>query len=210
MYNLQILPDTLLMGSVLLAILLANPTVLTLATGVVGTQFIAHGMGALLMRAAPDSAVARTSLDACTGGFIGQSWNNLFYKGTEHLWHPLAPSVYMSTVGFFTGYGASLSQLYKEEIEAGMAPRSTLIASGVITAILVIITLAYRYSSGCESLFGAAAGLALGVALGYLGAIIVGYATDRRATNLWGIPLLRDRINNGSAVYICPKNQSTQ
>jgi hypothetical protein len=48
-------------------------------------------------------------------------------------------------------------------------------------------------------------GSIFGIAFGYLGAIALGYATDRRATNLWGIPLLRDRINNGSALYICPK-----
>jgi hypothetical protein len=84
-------------------------------------------------------------------------------------------------------------------------PRNTLIGLGVLTAVLVIITLIFRIGSGCESLLGAFGGLILGSLVGYLVAIVLGYITDRRITNLWGIPLLRDRINAGSAVYVCPK-----
>ena len=51
----------------------------------------------------------------------------------------------------------------------------------------------------------AVGGMAFGFLLGYLTAILTGYITNRRGTNVWGIPLLRDRINAGSAVYVCPK-----
>ncbi len=204
LYNLQILPDSLILGTTVLAILLTNPTVAALAAGALGTQALTHAVGALLMAFQPGAAVPRSSLDVCTGGYTGLSWSRLFRMGTEHLWHPLAPSPYMTTLGYFAGAGASLSQLYKDEIDAGVWPRHTLIACGVITAILLILALTFRYASGCESFIGAVAGLLFGLALGYFGAIILGYATGRRATNLWGIPLLRDRINNGSAVYVCP------
>lgn len=206
LYNLQILPDSLIMGTVVLAILLTNPTVVALAAGALGTQALTHAVGAIVMASyQPESAVPRSSLDTCTGGYIGQSWARLFRPGTAHLWHPLAPSVYMATLGYFTAAGAALSQIYKEEIDAGVWPRRTLIACGVVSAILLVLALTFRYASGCESLFGAAVGLLFGAAAGYFGAIILAAATDRRGTNLWGIPLLRDRINNGSAVYICPK-----
>jgi hypothetical protein len=148
--------------------------------------------------------VVRSSLDICTGGFIGRSWNRIFKLGTEHLWHPLAPSVYLSTVGFFVGYGAALAQLYKEELEAGMLPRGGVSACMVLGAVIALTAFLFRYSSGCDSLLSGTGGLVFGLLLGYFGANILGYATNRRGTNLWGTPLLRDRINNGAPVYVCP------
>jgi len=205
LYHLQILPDTLLMGAVVLAILLANPSVLALALGCAATQAITHAVGATIAAAQPQTAVLRSSMDTCTGGYIGRSWGRLFRGGTNMLWHPYAPSVYLATVGFFVAYGAALSQLYSEEVAAGMMPRSTLIAMGVITAVFVVLTFVFRIGSGCDSVFGTIAGFVFGFLLGYFTAILTGYFTNRRGTNLWGIPLLRDRINAGSAVYVCPK-----
>lgn len=203
-YHLQILPDLLVAGSVLLAILLANPTVVALAIGALAAQGLTRLAGTLLMMAQPSAAIVRSSLDVCTGGFIGKSWNRLFRVGTEHLWHPLAPSVYLATVGFFVGYGAALAQLYKDELNAGLLPRGYVAASIPIAAVIAIVALVFRYFSQCESLLSSLTGLAVGLLLGYFGAVILGYATNRRGTNLWGIPLLRDRINNGAAVYVCP------
>jgi hypothetical protein len=205
LYQLQVLPDTLLMGSIVFAILLANPPVLALALGLTATQGIVHAAGTAIAVAQPGQTIVRSSLDTCTGGYVGRTWGRLFRAGTEALWHPYAPSVYLATIGFIVAYGAAISQLYMEEVQAGMMPRNTLIGLGVLTAIFVLVTLIFRIGSGCESLLGALGGLALGSLLGYLVAIVLGYATDRRGTNLWGIPLLRDRINAGSAVYVCPK-----
>lgn len=204
LYHLQVLPDLLIAGSVLLSVLLANPTVVALAVGALATQGLARLAGMMLMVVQPDDAVVRSSLDVCTGGFIGKSWNRLFRIGTEHLWHPLAPSVYLATVGYFIGYGAALAQLYKEELNAGLLPRGYVSSSISIAAVLVLVAIVFRYFSRCESFLGLLAGIVFGILLGYFGAIILGYATNRRGTNLWGIPLLRDRINNGAAVYVCP------
>jgi hypothetical protein len=85
--------------------------------------------------------------------------------------------------------------------------RSSLITTSIISGLLLIMAIVFRVSSGCESILGAVSGSVLGIGIGYLGCVALGYATDRRATNLWGIPLLRDRINNGSALYICPKDE---
>ena len=123
LYNLQILPDSLIMGTVVLAILLTNPTIVALAVGALGTQALTHLVGSLLMAYQPGAAVPRSSLDVCTGGYIGLSWSRLFRLGTEHLWHPLSPSPYMTILGYFAGVGASLPQLYKDEIDAGVYHR---------------------------------------------------------------------------------------
>lgn len=204
-YQLQILPDTLLMGAIILAIVLANPTIIALAAGCAATQGITHAAAGAVAATQPNATVIRSTLDTCTGGYVGRTWGRLFRTGTESLWHPYSPSVYMATIGYFALYGAALSQLYQEELAAGMMPRSTLIAMGVITFVVVVIATIFRVGSGCESVLGAIGGLALGGLLGYVSAILVGYFTDRRGSNIWGIPLLRGRINAGSAVYVCPK-----
>jgi hypothetical protein len=202
-YNVQILPDILLCATVLLAVLLANQSVMLLAIAAIGNQLLVSTVGRLMLRYSPDNAVIRSSMDMCTGGYIGKSWARLLGMEDNDLWSPLAPSLYMSALGFFGGWGGALSQLYKEEIDAGIVSRTTVIACGAIMLFVVLLAAIVRASSGCESFVSIAGGLALGGLMGYFLAIALGFSTDRRATNLWGIPLLRDRINAGAAVYIC-------
>lgn len=205
LYNLQILPDVLLCGILLLGVLLANQNVLIVALAALSSQLLTSTVGRLMLKYAPEGAVIRSSMDMCTGGFIGKSWARLIGVGADDLWSPRAPSLFMSMVGFFSGWGGALAQLYKEEIDAGLVSRTRLIVCGVFMAIIVALAGVIRWSSGCESLASILGGLVFGGVFGYFVAIALGFSTDRRATNLWGIPLLRDRINGGAAVYVCPK-----
>ena len=204
LYNLQILPETLITGILILAIILANQALLAMAAGAVGTQLLAGAVGRIIMKMNPENAVRTSSMDMCSTGFAGKSLARILNTEAEHFWHPRAPSIFMATIGFFVGYGFALQTLYKEEIDAKVMSRSSLLTTALISVLLLITAAVFRVSSGCESILGAVMGSLFGIALGYLGVIALGYTTDRRATNLWGIPLLRDRINNGSALYICP------
>ena len=199
-YNLQILPDSLMTGILLLAIILANQSLLALAAGAVGTQLLTSAVGRIFMQVMPGAAKRTNSNDMCNGGFISKAFNA---GDISMLWHPSAPSTYLAIVGFFVGYGAALQQLYREEIDAKVMSRSTMIMASVISFLILMTVFIFRVYSGCESIIGAAGGTLFGLALGFFGCIALGYATDRRATNVWGIPLLRDRINSGSAVYVC-------
>jgi hypothetical protein len=202
LYNLQILPDSLICGTFVLAILLANQSLLAVGTSAALSQFFTQMIGDLFMKYMPENATTKGPMDPCSTGYAGVSFNPLLHGKAQ--WHPKAPSIYMSTIGFFTGWGGALNLIYKEEINAGALSSSTMIAASVISALLIVLVLAFRYFSGCESIFGALFGLAIGAIFGFFGAVCLGYATGRRVTNIWGIPLLRDRINNGSAVYVCP------
>ena len=204
MYNLQILPESLMTGILILAIVLANQALLAMAAGAAGTQLIAGAIGRIIMNMAPESATRTDAMDMCNTGFIGKAWARLL-GGPDTLWHPRAPSIFMTTISFFVGYGLALQSLYKEEIDAKVVSRSSLTTTTVISFLLLAVALVFRIGSRCESVLGALGGTCLGFIFGYLGCIALGYATDRRATNVWGIPLLRDRINNGSALYICPR-----
>jgi hypothetical protein len=205
-YNIQILPDTVMCGLIILAVVLANPTVITLAGGTALAQLLTSAVGRLVMKYQPESTVLSSSMSSCQTSIIGKTWERLL-RGTRDsslLYNPLAPSIFQATIGFLVGWGAALQQLYKEEINAGVLNRKTSIGLGIVALLVAVLSVIFRVSSGCESITAAIAGLLFGGALGYFGAITIGYATDRRLTNIYGIPLLRDRINNGSAVYICP------
>jgi hypothetical protein len=195
-FNLQVLPESLMSGILLLAILLANQPLIAVAAGLAATQLATHSMGNLLVKYAPDGATLRTSMDSCSTGYVGKSWARLLGSedSPERLWHPNAPSVFLATVGFFAGWGTSLQQLYKEEIDAGIMNKSLLITMGSLTAVVILLAFSFRIYSGCESYIGAAGGLVVGGLFGFLGCIALGYATDRRATNIWGIPLLRTKL----------------
>jgi len=204
-HNLQILPESLVCGLVLLSIALANPTVFTLAVGTVGIQALTGGIGRLLMKYSPDSAILMSSVDPCRKTYLGMSWESLL-RGTvdpDQLWHPAAPSVYAATVAFVSGYGLALQLIYKEEINAGIVNSTWMTAFGVLTVLFLLLVIVFRTASGCETLVSVLGGTFLGLLIGFLGTVSLAYATNRRATNIWGIPLLRDRINAGAPVYVC-------
>jgi hypothetical protein len=208
LYNLQILPESIMCGLIILAVVLANQPLLVLAAAAAFVQLIFGGVGRLIMKFQPEQAVVANSMSSCVSsmGFIGKSWQRLMNpdaSAADLLWHPLSPSLYMGTVSFFAGWGYALNQLYKDEINAGVLNRSSMTTMGVITGLLLLMALLFRIFSGCESTLGALGGTVLGAALGYFMAIAVGYMSDRRLTNIWGIPLLRDRINAGQPVYVC-------
>lgn len=210
MYNLQVLPELLMTGLIVLAVALANPALLFVALGAGGTQLLTGAAGRLVMRYMPDQAVVNANLTQCNTGFIGAAWARLT-RGSpspDLLWHPKAPSVYMATLGFLAGWSYASQLLYKEEIQAGVLKQSTMTALGALTFVVLAAGAIFRITTGCETGMSVLSGLVLGLIFGYFGAIALGYSTGRRATNIWGIPLLRDRINNGAAVYVCPTNDA--
>ena len=101
--------------------------------------------------------------------------------------------MYMATVGFLAGWGGALSNLYEEEINKGVVNKSLLITTGTVMGIIVVLALSIRIMSGCDSYVTAFCGLAFGLMIGFVGCITLGYSTDRKATNIWGIPLLKSR-----------------
>jgi len=206
-YILRTLPDSLVTGITVLAVLLGNQSLFTVAASSIFMQALVTGIGYLVIRFNPDSAVTRASIEPCTAGYINNYWAQV-RGGRDNTDHPYAPSLYMATISFFAGWGAALKQLYADEIAQGVL--SSHQSTGLlITAFLIVIAaMVYRiFVSKCETVVGALIGLGTGVALGYTICISIGAATGRTATNIWGMPLLRDRIAAGSPIYTCPKTE---
>lgn len=206
MFNLQILPESLMCGIIILAILLANPAIATVAAGAAGTQLLAGAAGRIIMNFMPEGAVITSSNDMCNTGYVGKSWARLL-RGTaapELLWHPKAPSIYLATLGFFAGWGWAVQQLYSEEIDAGVMNSGMMTTMAILSVLVLITGILFRIMSGCDTIIGALGGAMFGIAIGYFGGIALGYATGRGATNIWGIPVLGDRVNGGGPLYVCP------
>lgn len=210
MYNIQILPETLMCGIIILGIILANPSIVTLAAAAGASQLLTSSVSRLMMKMMPDGAVVSSSSNMCQMGYIGKSWERLLRgSASDLLWHPKAPSLFMSTIGFFVGYGWALTQLYRDEINVGVMNKALPMGLNIVGALLVIIAGVFRYNTGCDSFISLFAGTFIGLLLGYIGATIIGHVSGRRLTNLWGIPLLRDRINGGASVYVCDAASSS-
>ena len=205
-YILQTLPDSLITGITVLAVLLGNQSLFTVAASSIFMQALVTGIGYLVIRFNPDSAITRSSQEPCTAGYINNYWAQV-RGGRNNTDHPYAPSLYMATVSFFAGWGAGLKQLYADEINQGVLSNAQSITFLVLAFVIVLIAMVARIRSQCESLFGALIGVGTGLAIGYLACIAIGAATGRTATNIWGMPLLRDRITNGSPIYTCPKTE---
>ena len=209
MFNMQILPESLLSGILILGIILANQAILAMAAGGIGTHILTGVVGRLIMKWIPQTAVRTSSLDMCTNGFIGKSWARLLGSAdldASFMWHPNAPSVFMATIAYFVGYGGAIRTLYKEEISAGIMNSAMLTTTTVLSWLILAGAFVFRWASGCDSALGALAGIAVGLMIGYFGAIALGFITDRRGTNVWGIPILRDGIlskQGEGTVFVC-------
>lgn len=194
MFNFQILPETLITGICILGVILANNSIVIMAAGGIGVQLLATIMGKLIMKFMPGTAVPTSSMDMCQNGFIAKSWSRLLSGNPDTLWHPNAPSIFMATITYFFGYGLAVQTLYSDEIQAGVKQRSVMIGLSIAAALIILCAMIFRCASGCDSILGTTLGAIFGLMVGYLGAIILGYITNRRATNIWGIPLLRNRV----------------
>jgi hypothetical protein len=196
-YNLQILPESILSGVIILAIVLVSQPLIALAAGALFTQLLTSVVGKLLMKYMQGNAemTATKCAEICNPGFAGKAWARLLNGGidSELLWHPIAPSAYLAIIGYFVGVGWGLCLIYKEEIDANVVRAPSLIATSVISGILLLMAIVFRIYRGCDSAFGAFGGTMMGLLFGYLGTVTLGYVTNKRATNIWGIPLIRER-----------------
>jgi hypothetical protein len=86
-YNLQILPDSLMSGSVILAILLVSQPLLALAGGALFTQMLTSVAGKLLMKFMPNNAElsATKCAEICVPAFSGKAWSRLLSGSPELL-----------------------------------------------------------------------------------------------------------------------------
>lgn len=216
-YNLQTLPDTLLAAILLFALFFQSAALATF-----GISLLVHGglyqvFASFLGRNIPGLR-RPTGSSRCTGRFPsvsylgaaslassantlnnmnGMNGNNTTYSDAE--W----PSYYASFMGFFLGYVGTLPFIYKEELSA--SPQRNISTRGglIIGGIVLLMSVVFRLTSGCDDVLGIVAGLALGGIMGFTIVSLISYASDRSLTNVLALPLFTDVASSGKPIYVC-------
>lgn len=201
----QILPDSILVGSGLLAILTQSYStgmffLSMLETSLIGGVFRSFFTKTDLGRTMPaqtEDAVA------CDPTLSTSTLETLFTFGRTNIYStfPSFPILFLSTaISYVVG---SLWQ-QKEELTALGADFAARFYIAIILSVLFLFTMAvYRMASGCEGagivILTLFIGLALGAALLYQNTYLLG----RDSVNMTGIPLLRERTRDGKPLYVC-------
>jgi uncharacterized membrane protein len=115
------------------------------------------------------------------------------------------PSYYSTFVGFLAGWIGTLPAIYAKEL-ATSPQRAASVSGGIVMlAILCIMTMIFRISSDCESFMSTAIGLVGGFFIGLAVVLAVAWATDKKATNILGMPLIRSKTEEGKPIYVCER-----
>jgi hypothetical protein len=208
-YNLQVLPDVIKASSLLFAILFQSPpmAIFSVATMLIGVIHagIAKGFASVF----PNMQGTPGNVGACAGTFPGVSYGRLFGSADSSTFGKLSdnawPSYYTTFFGFLTGWIASLPTIYSAEIAAS-PKRATAVTGGfVMLGILLLVVVVYRITSNCDTFVSTSAGLITGFLVGVVMVLTVAYFTDRRGTNMLGLPLIRSRAEDGKPIYVCEK-----
>jgi hypothetical protein len=207
--NLTALPDTLLAGVALFALLLQSAPLATLAAALLAVS-PAHALVARGLSAAIPGLGQGTGAGAerCSGRFAGVSLERLARSASSLDFDAGAvawPSYYATFFGCLAAYVGLVPVTYAKELGAPRAAgRAAAVYGGLaVLALLLALVCAYRFLSGCDSAGSLVVGLALGAALGAVAHLGLAAATGRAATNLLGLPLLRGAAADGAPLYVC-------
>jgi hypothetical protein len=168
-----------------------------------------HGkMASVLQQVLPGLAKgSSTDSYRCSGRFPGISYESLLglgsrnFAGSAEAW----PSFYSTFVGFLAGWVGTLPALYAAEIAAQPQRAASTMGGIAILAVLCLTVMLYRISSGCESFTSTSVGLLAGFLMGLAIVLFVSWLSDRRLTNVLGLPLIRGKAEDGKPIYVCER-----
>lgn len=196
-------------SAILFAVLFQSPPMATLATALVSLTFLHPRYTALLQQVVPGLYNnPPVNGQRCSGRFPGITYEALLGianrgngAGGEEAW----PSYYCSFVGFLAGWVGALPALYSRELAAQPQRATTAMGGVAVLAVLCLTVMMYRIQTGCESFTSTSVGLLSGFLLGLAIVLLVAWTSDRRLTNMMGLPLLRDKAVDGKPIYVCER-----
>ncbi len=208
-YNLQVLPDVLTSSTLLFAVLFQSPPIAILGTAMILLSFIHSGMAKFLSSVFPDLVSSPSDTTRCSGRFPGVSYERLLGLTRTNQFGSLSygewPSYYTTFVGFLVGWIGALPQIYRQELSASPNTDMSVKLGLIVLTLLCIVVVIFRVSAACESFMSTLIGLSTGFGVGLFIVVIVSYITDRRGTNVLGMPLIRNKSEDGKPIYVCEK-----
>jgi hypothetical protein len=203
---LRVLPDSVIFGSILLALVTQSYSTTIFAGSMVEASVVASGLRGLfsyldLFHLGPVSA---TDPGLCVSGYVTPTLETLTYFGRESIdaSMPSFPSFFVATAAAYV-VGSMYTQ--KQELEAlGPAYSSRFYIALFASFLLLLIQSVYRLATGCEGV----GTLIMSMFFGFICGGLLVYQNNslfgRDATNLTGIPLLRERTRDKKPLYVCP------
>jgi len=210
LFNLNYLPDTILGGIVLFALLLQSGPLAILGLLLFSLEFLHAGVSILLVNAIPGLKSAALDVARCSGHFPGISYERVMatisQTGTLKNLGVSFPSYFMMFFGTLFGYIWAMSETYKRELNSLPQKRAGVLAGVVLMGLLTFLFFIYRNISGCDSFLSTLVGSILGLLYGYAIENAVATLSGRSLTNLMNTPLISDRSVDGKPIYVCKKN----
>jgi len=210
LFNLNYLPDTILGGIVLFALLLQSGPLAMLALLLFSLEFLHAGISMILVNAIPGLKESSKDVARCSGHFPGISYERavatILQSGTLKNLSVSFPSYFMMFFGTLFGYVWAMSDTYKRELESLPQKRAGVLAGVVLMGLLTFLFFINRSISGCDSFLSTLVGLVLGLMYGYGLENIIATLSGRSLTNLMNTPLITDRAADGKPIYVCKKN----
>ena len=210
--QIRILPDSIIFGSLFVALLTQSFSTVMFAVAMLEAG-IAGGLLQALFTYMDILHTAPTNPEKpymCVSGYTTPTLETLFSLCKDKLCGgkiqsgvPSFPVYFLATAISYV-VGSMYSQ--KQELEAlGPAYAARFYIALFASFLLLVITTFYRIAYGCDGvgtiIFTLLFGFLLGGLLVYQNNALLG----RDATNLTGIPLLRERTRDGKPLYVCPQ-----
>lgn len=208
-FNLNYMPDTILGGLLLFALIMQSVPMGMLGIVLLSLEFVHAGSSSFLAEVIPGVHVASKDVQRCSGHFPGISYERLITMATKigklTSLNNGFPSYYIMFIGALFGYITGVNQTYSKELDGMPKKRAAVNSGGTIMFLLAILFVIYRYATGCDSLISMLVGAVIGIIYGFIMESLIAYLSDRTLTNLLNIPQLRDRAEDGKPIYVCKK-----
>ncbi len=207
-YNLQVLPDIVTSSAILFGILFQSAPMAIFAGALVFVSFLHKYIAEFVGSVVP--GLASSSEFRCSGQFPGVTYSHLMGLSRNSQFGKVStqkvPSYYTLLMGFIIGWIGSLPTIYSDEIEASPTKKVSTLLGMWSLGILGLLVLIYRiYVSSCEGVMAVVTGLLLGFGIGIMMVFGISHLSERRGTNLLGLPLMRDKAADGKPIYVCDR-----
>jgi hypothetical protein len=209
-YNLQVFPDTVTAASLLFALLFQSPPLATLGAGFIFLNFLHPKLAEFTTRFVSNVMGPEVDPQLCSGQFPGISYDRLMTMSSERTFGALNragwPSFYSVFLGYLIGWIGPLPVIYSKEINASPRRKGAVTLGLVVLGLIVLTAAIFRVTSGCDTAFGVFVGMLAGLFIGGLLVLGIAWISERRMTNILGMPLIRGKTTDGKPIYVCERN----
>ncbi len=207
-YNIQVLPDIVASSALLFGILFQSAPMAIFSAAIFTVGFLHKHIAEFVSHVVPN---VMTSGDyRCSGQFPGVTYSHLMgLSANSQFGKPSGqkvPSYYMTLMGFIIGWIGSLPSIYEPEINASPTKKNATTGGLYCLGLLACLVIVHRtFSTKCEGFVAVLTGLLVGFAIGMMMVYGLANITDRRATNILGLPLLKNKTAEGKPIYVCER-----